>query len=207
MKTMKGARYDVRESDPFAREHIFSPLAQGSVPIVGRIQALWVSLRDAAMENFPPAPGLPENKAAYLRFVDEICQSDAYHSLSIEGYRVTPELIERVGTGNWNPDACEADRQNRDALAARGYWQAFQQVKEAVAKIIAGSAPAPWCVPRIAIGIENCSRRALRPSVDGHPWTVIRVEDRAAYLKALESASIDRDIRPFAPFIAERVRW
>jgi Fic family protein len=32
----------------------------------------------------------------------------------------------------------------------------------------------------------------------GYPWTVIRVEDRAAYLKALESASIDRDIRPFA---------
>jgi Fic family protein len=30
----------------------------------------------------------------------------------------------------------------------------------------------------------------------GYPWTVIRVEVRAAYLKALESASIDRDIRP-----------
>jgi Fic family protein len=41
----------------------------------------------------------------------------------------------------------------------------------------------------------------------GYPWTVIRVEDRAAYLRALESASIDGDIRPFAAFIAERVRW
>jgi Fic family protein len=41
----------------------------------------------------------------------------------------------------------------------------------------------------------------------GYPWTVIRVEDRVAYLQALETASIDGDIRPFAAFIAERVRW
>ena len=27
--------------------------------------------------------------------------SDAYHSLSIEGYRVSPELIERVRRGSW----------------------------------------------------------------------------------------------------------
>ena len=41
----------------------------------------------------------------------------------------------------------------------------------------------------------------------GYPWTVIRVEDRDAYLEALESASIGGDVRPFAAFIAERVRW
>ena len=39
----------------------------------------------------------------------------------------------------------------------------------------------------------------------GYPWTVIRVQNRAAYLAALESASIDQDIRPFARFVAERV--
>ena len=41
----------------------------------------------------------------------------------------------------------------------------------------------------------------------GYPWTVIRVEDRTKYLKALESASIDVDIKPIAAFIAERVQW
>jgi Fic family protein len=41
----------------------------------------------------------------------------------------------------------------------------------------------------------------------GYPWTVVRLEDRNAYLKALDSASIDMDIRPFAKFIAERVQW
>jgi hypothetical protein len=41
----------------------------------------------------------------------------------------------------------------------------------------------------------------------GYPWTVIRVEDRDAYLAALDRASIDADIAQFAKFIAERVRW
>jgi hypothetical protein len=41
----------------------------------------------------------------------------------------------------------------------------------------------------------------------GYPWTVIRVEDRNNYLEALDRASIDMDIRPFAELIAERVRW
>ncbi len=41
----------------------------------------------------------------------------------------------------------------------------------------------------------------------GYPWTVIRVEDRDAYLGALDRASIDTDINPFAAFVAERVRW
>jgi Fic family protein len=41
----------------------------------------------------------------------------------------------------------------------------------------------------------------------GYPWTVVRVEDRTAYLAALDRASIDMDIAAFAGFIAERVRW
>jgi len=41
----------------------------------------------------------------------------------------------------------------------------------------------------------------------GYPWTVIRVEDRDAYLASLDHASIDANIGPFATFIAERVQW
>jgi Fic family protein len=41
----------------------------------------------------------------------------------------------------------------------------------------------------------------------GYPWTVVRVEDRTEYLKALGRTSIDVNARPFASFIAERVRW
>ena len=40
----------------------------------------------------------------------------------------------------------------------------------------------------------------------GFPWTVIRVEDRAEYLDALDRASIDVDARSFTTFIAECAR-
>jgi Fic family protein len=41
----------------------------------------------------------------------------------------------------------------------------------------------------------------------GYPWTVVRVEDRTSYLRTLESASIESDVKPFAKFIAQRVDW
>lgn len=39
----------------------------------------------------------------------------------------------------------------------------------------------------------------------GYPWTVIPVEKRADYLAALEAASVDGDIAPFAKFLTECV--
>lgn len=41
----------------------------------------------------------------------------------------------------------------------------------------------------------------------GYPWTVIRVEDWDAYLGALEVASVEINIEPFARFVAVRVQW
>jgi hypothetical protein len=99
---------------------------------------LWESMRGKVLASFPKAPGLPTDKEAYLRFVDEIYRTDAYHSLSIEGYSVTPGLVERVRQGGWDPEHDAGDRRNRDALAARGYWQAFQLVKKEVEKVIGG---------------------------------------------------------------------
>jgi hypothetical protein len=53
-------------------------------------------------QTAPKAPGLPGNKEQYLQNVDNLYITDAYHLLSIERYRVTPELIERVRLGLWN---------------------------------------------------------------------------------------------------------
>jgi hypothetical protein len=141
VKAMKAAGYDARESDPFEPAQTFGILPVAVSPIVARMQAMWRSMRDVVGENFPEAPGLPEDKDSYLESVEAIYKSDAYHSLSIEGYSVTPALIERVQQGSWDPGHHEEDRKNRDALAARGYWQAFQKVKEALADIIAGANP------------------------------------------------------------------
>jgi hypothetical protein len=46
-----------------------------------------------------------------------------------------------VRQGDWDPDHYEDDRRSRDALAARGYWQAFQLVKASVGKVIVGENP------------------------------------------------------------------
>lgn len=40
----------------------------------------------------------------------------------------------------------------------------------------------------------------------GYPWTVIRAEERDGYMAALEAASVDADIGPFAAFVAEAVK-
>lgn len=76
-----------------------------------------------------------------MKRVEEAYVTDAYHSRSIEGYRVTPELIRRVRSGAWNPDANELDREQRDAMAARGYWQAFELVEKSIARVLKGENP------------------------------------------------------------------
>ena len=287
VSTMKSAGYDVRESDPFAAQYTFGVLPVTASPIVGRMQAMWESMREGVIASFPAAPGLPKNKKEYLHAVDDIYKSDAYHSLSIEGYTVTAALIERVQQGDWNPENHDGYRQSRDALAARGYWQAFEKVKETVAAVIAGgnagalarAAHREWYrelfQPCVTAGLINAGALAgyrndavylrtsryvpprweavrdampalfdllesepeasvravlghwlfgyIHPYPDGngrmarflmnamlasggYPWTVIRVEDRNAYLAALDRASINMNIKPFAEFIAASVR-
>ena len=70
---------------------------------MNRIRLLWEAMRQPVLDVFPPPPGLPHRPDAYLKAIDEVYVNDAYHSLSIEGYRVSPELIERVRSGAWNP--------------------------------------------------------------------------------------------------------
>jgi hypothetical protein len=288
LAVMKGAGYDVRESSPFEAGQILRKPSRPGGAIAGRVEMLWESMRGKVLASFPKAPGLPTDKEAYLGYVDEIYRTDAYHSLSIEGYSVTPGLVERVRQGGWDPEHDAGDRRNRDALAARGYWQAFQLVKKGVEKVISGENPATlaraahnaWyrelfqpCVtagllePGALAGYRNVpiflrgSRyvpprweavrdampaffdvlekepepavRAvlghwlfgyIHPYPDGNgrmarflmnvmlasggfPWTVIRVVDRKAYLSALDRASIEMDIHPFATFIVRRVEW
>jgi len=262
--------------------------APAVVPIVGRISAMWESMRGAVSNIFPAPPSPSWSPEKFLKSVEDIYRADAYHSLSIEGYNVSDAMIERVKTGNWDPDHYDDDRQSRDALAARGYWQAFQIVKANIGEIIGGAnagalvrtAHREWyrelfqpCVaaglitPGALAGYRNDAvflrtsryvpprweavrdampalfdllEREPEPGVravlghwlfgyihpypdgngrmarflmnamlasGGYPWTVIRIEDRSAYLAALDRASIEGDIRLFAAFIAERVKW
>jgi Fic family protein len=135
---MKAAGYSVTEDDPFAEEAVISFGARELSPWVNRMRMSWADMRAVVVEIFPPPPSWPDNIDVYLKHVDDIYLTDAYHSLSIEGYRVSEELIERVRSGGWDPENNRKDKEYADAVAARGYWQAFQAVKESVKKILHG---------------------------------------------------------------------
>lgn len=282
IKTMRAAGYDIREVDPFESKTLIALSSREKSPYVNRIKLMWHTMRDGVIKHFPKAPGLPKNHKNYMKLIEEIYVTDAYHSLSIERYKVTPELIDRVRKGDWDINKVE-DKLQRDAMAARGYWQATQKVRESIQKILdnhnAGSVAdndhGDWYrelfAPSVTAGILKASDLAgyrngqvyigqskhvplnvdavrdampvlfellqnekeasvravlghfvfvfIHPYMDGngrmgrfllnvmlssggYPWTVIPVEERKTYMGALEKASVDKDIEPFAKFVS-----
>lgn len=77
--TMRTADYDVREDDPFEAP---SPVLFGKrekSPYVSRINILWQKMREDIINELPQPPSIPANKATYLKQVDDLYTSDAYH--------------------------------------------------------------------------------------------------------------------------------
>ncbi len=138
---MRAAGYTVREQDPFASRVDLALPRRETSPYAGRIRLMWQQMRGPIIDRFPAAPGRPGDTGAYLKHVQDVYVTDAYHSLSIEGYRVSPDLIERVRSGSWNPDSDEQDREHRNALAARGYWLAYQAVQKSLGRVLRGENP------------------------------------------------------------------
>lgn len=130
--TMKRIGYVVQEEDPFTE---VAKVGLSASPYVTRLRLMWKNMRKDVIDNFTCSKSnLSPNK--FLERMDAQYKLDAYHSLSIEGYRVSDELINKVRSGAWKPQGDDADSKN--ALAARGYWQAFQAVKKSVSNILGG---------------------------------------------------------------------
>ncbi len=138
LNAMKSAGHDVRETDPFEKKLLLNLSSREVSPYVSRIKIMWKQMREVVIEHFPASPETVPGVEDYLNRVQEIYTSDAYHSLSIEGYRVSRELIEKVQRGDWNPEQNDEDRQQKDAMVARGYYQAFQAVKKSIFSILEG---------------------------------------------------------------------
>jgi len=137
---MSAVGYRVREENPFAStQPVFGsrPMRLKS-PYAARISAMWKQMREDVLCHFPEAPGITHDPTAYLNKVAELYKHDAYHSLSIEGYQVTPALIEQIRTGQWNPDAIQADTDQRNTMAAKGYLSAFNTVCDSINKLFEG---------------------------------------------------------------------
>ena len=159
--TMHSAGYNIRESDPFDREASIKFDKREQSPYVTRIRLLWQQMRATVIQSFPEPSAQPIDVDAYMQHVEDVYVNDAYHSLSIEGYRVTPELIEQVRSGDWNPEQNEDDREKLNALAARGYWQAYQSVRSSIEQILSGKNAGEiaekdhriWCREMFAPGV------------------------------------------------------
>ncbi len=134
---MKGAGLEIsKKANPF--KEVLIPLGgrKGESPSSLRVRTLWNKLRAPVIEAFDDFPPTFEFKKRNIKdtlsMIEELYVSDAYNSLSIEGYQVTPELIKKVAEGDWSPETQSKDKEQKDALAAKGYFDAFNKVKDLI---------------------------------------------------------------------------
>lgn len=287
---MQAAGFVINENNPFENYvPVLGKLERISSPFVGRIQALWKQMRKDIIEIFPEPPGINKQETKKLiSIIKDKYNEDAYHSLSIEGYEVTEDLIEKIKTQGWSPDTDPDDLNQKNAMAAKGYYQAFISVLESVGKVLRGNSSGKvfqddlqaWYrelfSPSVQAGIiqvtdlagfrnapvyiknarhvppraevvfdsmetlfklleeeEHPAVRAIlghfifvyiHPYMDGngriarfllnlmlisggYNWTVIRTSGRPAYMKALEAASTEGNIRPFTEFVKSELEY
>lgn len=120
----------VKPQNPFSKPPLLLSLNFSS-PYTGRIESLWKTLRPQVMDNFFELP----QRDTSIAIIEQIYSEDAYHSLSIEGYHVTEDLIKKIAEGAWNPANNEKDRKQTDAMAAKGYLNCFKTVLESLKKV------------------------------------------------------------------------
>ncbi len=284
VRMMKLAGYTITENNPFQTHTVKQVTSTRESAFAARLTLMWSAMREDVLAVFPEEPGLPRSVSTYVKNIQDKYAQDAYHSLSIEGYQVTEDLIRKIAANEWN---ATMDKDTRNAFAAKGYHLAFEAVKDSVKKIIEGENAAQtiqnhhqlWYLqlftPSITAGIiaakdvagyrnapvfiresdhippdamdarngmyayfellkqePSAAVRAvlghflfvyIHPYLDGngrmgrfimnallasggYSWTIVPVDRRAEYMAALETASVQKNIRPFAEFIASCVQ-
>ncbi|NJM09863.1 MAG: cell filamentation protein Fic, partial [Bdellovibrionaceae bacterium] len=161
VKDMAAAGYTVVPTDPFAGEKLYlrdSPRLTS--PYVGRITAMWKKMREDIVSAFPN-PEEKIDKRNTLKIIEQLYKQDAYHSLSIEGYQVTEEMIAKIAAGTWNPDVEKQDSEQRNAMAAKGYLQAFGAVCNSVKNSLNGKDAAVV----LEEDLQNWYRELFAPSI------------------------------------------
>jgi hypothetical protein len=139
---LKKLGLNVTPENPFTKTAPLLSNTRITSPYAGRIRAMWSEARDTVEKHFPKPPGLTNDAKKYLAALENVYQFDAYNSLSIEGYQVSNELIERVKSKKWQPDRSEFDRDMKNAMAAKGYFDTFQLVKKDIGAVLLGKSAA-----------------------------------------------------------------
>ncbi|HSA59558.1 MAG TPA: Fic family protein [bacterium] len=176
---MAAAGNVLKPVNPFqSYEPTFSGHIKLDSPYSGRIEALWAKMRPYVLKIFPDEPGLPKTAGKTLKVIQELYSQDAYHSLSIEGYQVTEELINKIADGNWDPESSEYDKNQMNALAAKGYHDAFQTVIDSVDKVFKRGKSAGEIFEE---DLQTWYRQLFSPSVQAN---LLKASDLAGYRNA-----------------------
>ena len=287
--TMLGAGFEgIKIVEPFDAPQVQFGKMNKEAASATRVRIMWQNMRQVILDVFSKHNpyfdfyGTPLEQT--LEKINEVYANDAYNSLSIEGYKVTEALIERVSNSDWSPETIEKDNEAKDALAARGYYDAFNKVTESISAAHKGEdinllidvGITEWYIslfsPCVSAGIVKDSDLAgfrkgpiyirksrhvppaseqlmdcmvalkecianedsyvvkailahfflgyIHPFMDGngrtarflmnfifviggYNWVIIEQKKRQQYLDALEAASGDENIMPFAAFILE----
>jgi Fic family protein len=288
LKAMTAAGFAIIENNPFQEKPLLANTSILKSPYSARIKTSWEKTRTEIIKIFPQPVKSAKERKILLENVDNIYIQDAYHSLSIEGYQVSEELIEKIASGSWQPEENEEDHQQKNAMAAKGYYEAFKAVKNTINKMIKSNSPieilhddfSNWYLalfsPAVTAGIISAEHLAgfrdqavyirnamhipppfsavrdcmetlfeclkeeehpavkavlthwligfIHPYVDGngrmarfamnallvsggYPWTIIHLENRKAYLDALEKASINGNIHDFCKLILKEMNF
>jgi Fic family protein len=129
---------DIKIKNPFEITPVESRVRKKEAASAYRVRIIWEKSREVinklCTDKKPGGDFFSRPLNQTLNTVNELYVHDAYHSLSIEGYAVTPELIEKVSRGNWSPATVDQDQDAMNALAARGYYDAFNLVKESISE-------------------------------------------------------------------------
>jgi len=160
-KDLLAAGFSTNPVNPFEEKKLF--LSSGgriTSPYAARIKAMWTRMREDVLKVFPKDPGISNTKNT-LSIIEHLYKEDSYHSLSIEGYHVTPKLIQNIQEGNWSPELNANDERQNDAFAAKGYFEASQQVRASVTKVLNGDPSGKVFYD----DVQNWYRELFRPGV------------------------------------------
>jgi prophage maintenance system killer protein len=160
-----------------------------------KIATSWFLMRDKVLK-YKPKQITSLTIQNYLKNMEDLYKRDAYHSLSIEGYRVSEDLIEKVKSGNWNSEQNEQNKKERNALAARGYWLAFQKLKKDITPVLSTNH-----LTKIVIdNFQSWKELLFQPSIDAG---IIKPVDNIGYRREQVYLSGSRHISPSSNVVYE----
>lgn len=143
-KAMLAAGYTLTEVNPFAVKPFLEDKFYLKSPYSMRIESYWKKFRND-VKKYLPEPLFQEAKIndykLLVKTIENTYVEDAYNSLSIEGYQVSEELILKIAEGKFDPDTDETDREQQNAMVAKGYNHAFKAVKNTIIKMINAKDP------------------------------------------------------------------